>query len=89
MEDLAAGRAVLEHKQLRLRRSADPDANSEDFAAAEPPSFVGEADAAAPVTDPAAGSAGPPMEGVDRPDPASAPDPVQPRETPEKEEPTA
>jgi NADH-quinone oxidoreductase subunit E len=87
VEDLAAGRAVLEHKQLRLRRSADPDANSQDFEAAEPPSFVGQADAAAPVTDPAAGTAGPPMEGVDRPDPGAAPDPPPLRDTQDKDEP--
>ncbi|MDQ6607170.1 MAG: NAD(P)H-dependent oxidoreductase subunit E, partial [Actinomycetota bacterium] len=29
VEDLAAGRAVLEHKQLRYRRSADPDVQEE------------------------------------------------------------
>lgn len=87
VEDLAAGRAVLEHKQLRLRRSADPDANSDDFEATEPPSFVGKADASAPVADPAAGTAGPPMQGVDRPDPGAAPDPLPLHDTPDEEEP--
>ena len=87
VEDLAAGRAMLEHTQLRQRRTADPDANSQDFEAAEPPSFVGQADAAAPVTDPAAGTAGPPMEGVDRPDPGAAPDPLPLRDTQDKDEP--
>ncbi len=80
VEDLRAGRAVLEHKQLRLRRSADPDANSERFERDAPPAFEAREGGADPIREPAAGAAGPPMIGVDKSDPAMAPDPQLPRD---------
>ncbi len=80
VEDLHAGRAVLEHKQLRLRRSADTEANTESFERDAPPPFEARGGGADPIREPAAGYAGPPMRGVDEIDQAAAPDPPLPRD---------
>lgn len=80
VEELLAGRTVLEHKQLRLRRSADLEANSERFERDAPPAFEAREGGADPIREPAAGSAGPRMRGVDAIDQAAAPDPSLPRD---------
>ena len=80
VEDLRAGRAVLEHKQLRLRRSADTEANTESFERDAPPPFTAREGGADPIREPSAGATGPPMRGVDEIDMAAAPDPPLPRD---------
>jgi NADH-quinone oxidoreductase subunit E len=80
VDDLEAGRPVLEEKQLRYRRVADPEANREEWEVDSHPPASPAPRAATPVMDPEAAAAGPAMEGVDAPDEGAGPDPIAPRE---------